>query len=228
MRSTSVSTTRNLRESCDSGLVVAAARLYAARVPFLRDPHRECHCILCDGDDGHQHEHVAGHRCADGTPDHVRKFGWSSVGIAPADGVPPWAFSVGLWHSLGSPEVAIFGLRNPDMQQWINTLAGQVKAGQALEVGDALRYGVLPNEFPVMLRSVHRSWYPSLFGTALHFYNHRPPLPFVQIVWPDRDGRFPWEQEAGENCRANQPHLWLPVADHPRSPWTASTRSRLG
>jgi hypothetical protein len=71
----------------------------------------------------------------------------------------------------------------------------------------------------VVVRPVDESWYPDLFGMGMHFYR-RPPLPMLQLIWPDRHGRFPWEPDVGERCRTYQPMLWLPKDDHPPSMWT--------
>ncbi len=36
--------------------------------------------------------------------------------------------------------------------------------------------------------------YDKYLGTAIWFYRKSPrPFPCLQLVWPDRDGRFPWE-----------------------------------
>ena len=51
---------------------------------------------------------------------HVRRTGWTSIGIMPGTRTPGWAFSVGLWHSYRAPEVSLFGLLLPDMQQRVN------------------------------------------------------------------------------------------------------------
>lgn len=184
----------------------------------LLDPDRECSCRICLPDTDSPADQTGRH-CPDDTVETVREFGWTSLGIAASDGVPGWAFTIGLWHTLGSPEVAMFGLNNPDMQHWLNALAKQIKGGRPLTSEFEQRHGILPGDFPVETRPVHSSWYPGLFGTALRFYNHRPPLPVVQVVWPDRHGRFPWEPEAGDSCKANQPWLWLPMVEHPDSLW---------
>jgi hypothetical protein len=179
-------------------------------------PERECHCRFCDL------------RLSALIPDlldpnpaleHVRRIGWSVVTIIKDDNRPEWAFSIGMWHTFGSPEIAMFGLRSPDMGIWINRVGRQVREGQPLIADGGLRHGVLGNEFPVAVRSVHDSWHPLLFAAAMNFCP-LPPLPFVQLVWPDRHGRFPWEPGAGERCRRDQPSLWLAAEEHPYGVWT--------
>ncbi|WP_327001568.1 DUF4262 domain-containing protein [Dactylosporangium sp. NBC_01737] len=177
------------------------------------DPDRACSCHICAPDrtdDG----------CLDwrdATAALIRRHGWSVTGIDAEHDVPAWACTVGLWHTLGSPELAMFGLGLRDMQRWLNRLAGQIEAGRPLIAGQP-RDDVLDG-FALEIRPVHADWYPRLLGSALNFYQ-RPPLPVVQVVWPDRTGLFPWEAGSGDNCRADQPNAWLARDEHPPSIWS--------
>lgn len=179
----------------------------------LEGPGWECHCVIHEppsdrsGWDEGDRKLVAD----------VRRHGWGVLGIDAGDSLPGWAFTAGLWHAFGCPEVAMFGLRFPDMQAWLNDVGEQIRAGNRLRPNE-LRAGVLPN-FSVTCRPVHDSWYRELFGWALWF-TQRPPLPIVQVVWPDSEGRFPWDQGCGERCRFDQPQLWLPKDEHPMGRWT--------
>jgi hypothetical protein len=183
----------------------------------LLEAERECHCRLCAGRDD-QDQDRTGHCGPDNTAELVTEHGWSATAVESSDDVPAWAYTIGLWHSLGSPEVAMFGLRGPDMQRWINVIGRQIRDGRPLDPQRQLD-GVLPGGFPLVVQPVHPGWYPFYFGAAMRFYRHRPPLPIVQVVWPDRDGRFPWDDGAGANCRANQPRLWLAPDEHPPGLW---------
>jgi uncharacterized protein DUF4262 len=169
-----------------------------------------CDCWLCAGLDG------AGSR-ARNLAWQVQEHGWSVVAVAAEQEQPGWAYTVGMRHSLDSPEVCMFGLRGRDMHAWLNTAGEQVRAGQPLCAGEE-RLGVLDG-FPVVVRPVHSSWFAELFGLAADFYRGTPPS-VTQLIWPDRHGVFPWDPAAGERCRTHQPWLWLPRDDHPPGPWT--------
>ncbi|MET8991534.1 DUF4262 domain-containing protein [Nonomuraea wenchangensis] len=56
-------------------------------------------------------------------------------------------------------------------------------------------------------------------GGRIGFYR-RPPFPFLQVVWPNRDGTFPWRSDGDDRCRGHQPHLWLRPDEHPPGVWT--------
>src|SRR5690606_3124501 len=72
--------------------------------------------------------------------------------------------------------------------------------------------------FDTQLRDVHPSWYRALFGTALSFYRG-VAVPVRQLVWPDRHGRWPWDEEATPSSRARQACAWLPLSQHPEGAW---------
>ncbi|MEV5078760.1 DUF4262 domain-containing protein [Streptomyces sp. NPDC056159] len=55
------------------------------------------------------------------------------------------------------------------------------------------------------------------FGAGIDYYQ-APPLPVMQLFWPDKEGRFPWDGQAEEYCRASQPLLWIPK-DETSGPW---------
>ena len=150
----------------------------------------------------------------------VTGYGWHNVGITPRPGQPSWVFSVGVWHTLRFPEVAMFGLQMTDMGMWINAIGEQVRAGRPPEPGVPV-VGVIEG-FPVELRPVHQSWYRDLLGYGMWFY--RAWFPVLQIVWPDRNGLFPWDEGAGERCRRDQPVLWRPAEEQPLGQWRYGER----
>lgn len=183
------------------------------------DSRRECHCVIHEPpadrtgwDDGDRRllANVEGH-------------GWGVFGIGAEDGLPGWAFTAGLWHTFGSPEVAMFGLRVPDMQAWLNAIGEQIRTGHTPET-DERRVGILPAH-PVTFRQVRKDWYRDLFGYAMWFAQQRP-LPVLQVVWPDTEGRFPWDSGCGTRCWFDQPKLWLNKEEHPKGRWTRLSESR--
>jgi hypothetical protein len=170
-----------------------------------------CHCLLCVD---HEVELDETDRSAMRT---VQERGWAVIMIPEDTDGPGWAFTVGLWHTFRSPEVAMFGLRVDVMNNCLKTLANEIAAGRHL-VADQERDDVIRN-YSVAIKKVDTSWYRSLFGMALHFYQ-RPPLSFMEVVWPDAGGRFPWNEGCALRLRELQPALWIPKDDHAPGPWT--------
>ncbi|WP_406076510.1 DUF4262 domain-containing protein [Streptomyces virginiae] len=179
---------------------------------MLRDPF-ECRCILCH-DYGDRAE---ADRMQEAVIGNVRRHGWHVV-MVPEDEIGPgFAYTIGLAHTHGVPELCMFGRDVHEMHRVLNALGDLAAAGTTPEDGQE-HEGVV-NGGPVRLRSVDMRWCRTFFGRAIGFYR-RPPLPFLQVAWPDTDGHFHWEEQAREDHRESQPRLWLPPADHPVGVWT--------
>jgi hypothetical protein len=163
-----------------------------------------CTCIICTGAPPGGEAFVVRH---------VRKTGWSVAMIA---GEVEFAYTIGVWHTFRRPEVVMFGLDGEGMAHWLNACVRRGRDHGWPAEGEEFP-GVLDG-FPVQLRPVHASWDDALFGSAWRFYQG-VTVPVVQLVWPDRNGLWPWQEEATITCRTRQASAWLPVAEHPAGGW---------
>lgn len=172
-----------------------------------------CFCLLCEPPaDGSPYEARDSR-----TARNVTEFGWHVMGVgaggeAPAD----WAYSIGLWHTLRSPEVCVFGLPMDVGMPVVNAAGHGIRDGRPLEP-DQRRDDVLDG-CDVALRPVHPSWYLAFFGAGVDFCQ-APPWPVMQVFWPDKSGRFPWDEEVSDYCRTSQPLLWIPKSET-GGPWS--------
>ncbi|MFB6564326.1 DUF4262 domain-containing protein [Streptomyces sp. NPDC056400] len=184
---------------------------------MLRDRF-ECRCVLChDYGDRAEADQVDGRIISD-----VQRHGWHVV-MVPEDEIGPgFAYTIGLAHTHGAPELCTFGRDVHEMHRMLNALGDLAATGAASTDGqeDGQEHEGVVDGGPVRLRSVDMRWCRTFFGRAIGFYR-RPPLPFLQVTWPDAGGRFHWEERAGEDHRESQPRLWLPPDDHPVGVWTA-------
>ncbi|MER7834548.1 DUF4262 domain-containing protein [Streptomyces sp. NPDC096040] len=139
-----------------------------------------CHCVVC-------------RQTTDLTPrarvtaDTIDRHGWQVVGVPADDRRPGWAYTIGLWHQRRVPELAMFGLDTHLMQPVLNDLGGRTVEGDPLET-DQDRHEIA--NVPVILKRVDYRWYKAFFGQAIGFYR-KPPFPFLQVVWPNRDAALP-------------------------------------
>ncbi|MFE3940356.1 DUF4262 domain-containing protein [Streptomyces sp. NPDC059118] len=139
--------------------------------------------------------------------------------MVPEDEVGPgFAYTIGLAHTHGGPELAMFGLDVHAMHHMLNTFGEKSATGEAL-AGRHSHPDVVDGH-RVALRQVDRGWYRTFFGRAIGFY-WRPPLPVLQVAWPDTEDHFHWHEQADVRHRESQPQLWLPPSDHPVGIWTA-------
>ncbi|MFF0066530.1 DUF4262 domain-containing protein [Streptomyces sp. NPDC005279] len=174
----------------------------------------ECRCVLCyDYGDLDEADRMGLMIVAN-----VQRHGWHVVMVPQDDIGPGFAYTIGLAHSHGVPELAMFGLDVHDMHRMLNTLGERAVAGTVLEGGQ--EHQDVIEDHPVQLRDVDLRWYRTYFGQAIEFYR-RPPFPVLQVAWPDAGDRFHWDDQAGERHVQSQPQLWLKPDEHPVGIWTA-------
>jgi|SRR5579864_2536632 len=136
----------------------------------------------------------------------VRKHGCHIVGIMADDYGPAYAFSIGLFVNYGHPEIVVFGLDGRDAAAIINDIRDRAANGRryaAGEVSDDILTG-----YKVCFIDVPLERYNDYLGTAIWFYRTSPrPFPCLQLVWPDRGGRFPWQEKFEPALKRFQPLL---------------------
>jgi hypothetical protein len=145
------------------------------------------------------------------TDDHDRKLladvqdhGWHVVGVEADDEGPAFAYSIGLYHSFGHPEVIVLGLRVSVMHRMINGIGEQVRAGS--KFGDLHESGEILEGYNVIFRNVERRHYREYFGGALWLYQH-DRFPVVQCLWPDSHHRYSWHPLLSQTLLTRQPVL---------------------
>jgi hypothetical protein len=146
--------------------------------------------------------------------DTIAAAGWAVVAVS---GETPYAFTIGVWHSYELPELAMFGLREQDMQIWLNACVKLLR-DRPTQVRDGEEFDGVLDRFPVQVRGVDPSWHRSLFAAMCAYYGTLE-TPVRQLVWPDRDGRWPWDPAATATCRERQPQVWVAVDQHAEGPW---------
>lgn len=123
----------------------------------------------------------------------VETYGWHMVVIEQDDEGPEYIFTVGLYYSFEHPEVVIMGLPRNVMCQLLQDMVKRIQEGKRYSESN------LDNElasFPIAFRDIDISRYQADLGYATWFYKNLPtPFPALQFVWPDKCGKFPWEDE---------------------------------
>ncbi len=137
--------------------------------------------------------------------ENVEKYGWHVVLITGDKNTPGWAFSVGLYHTFKHPEIVIFGLPKDRMHAFINCIGNDVRGGKVYRsgVGDT---ELLPG-YTTMFEAVEKIWYGPVLGWATWFYDG-DDFPALQCIWPDKNNRFPWDEDFEPLLAADQPFLF--------------------
>jgi hypothetical protein len=120
----------------------------------------------------------------------VAGHGWHVVGVLEDDEGPGYAFSVGMFHTLGHPEILLMGLQHSVAHRLVNDMGDAIRRGERYEPGQ--KYDGLAAGFPLAFVSRARRYYREYLGYALWLYQG-PEFPALQCVWPDKAGKFPWE-----------------------------------
>ncbi len=147
----------------------------------------------------------------------VGEYGWAVSGIHGKGGMPSWAYSVGMWLTCQSVELVICGAPVENAASIINAIGARIADGADFGPDD-----VLADVCPARLtfRPVEVSWRTTgLLAASDAFYGMVRP-PYLQVVWADPEGRFPWEPGFQAAFEGWQPWLWMPREDNPPSAWT--------
>lgn len=126
-----------------------------------------------------------------------------------------FAYSVGLYKSFGHPELVVFGLPDETMQELINDVGERIEAGAVFTDGD--RSGDFLEGYDVAFRAVPAGQLQPRFSWLRDYYE-RDDVPVMQIVYPDKRRKWPWDAAAGEGFARSQPVLAELPAPSPPAP----------
>jgi hypothetical protein len=131
----------------------------------------------------------------------VEQHGWVVLKITP-DRLPEYAYSVGLTKSFDHPELVVVGLDDETMQELINDIGDAIESRRSFKDGD-----VSPDfleGYDVAFRSVPAPLHAAQFAWAARYYGEAP-FSVLQVVYPDRDRRWPWDAGVDPELRKAQP-----------------------
>ena len=149
-------------------------------------------------------------RLLDQTIERIKKNGWTGIGIgADTESTPPfpsYTYSVGLTSTYEHPELVIFGVPFEIAMGILGDAAKRVRDG-TLVCTDGGSDDRLVQGFPVVFRTVPADAIREHLRIA-DVLEHDAPLSALQIIWPDPNGKFPWENGADPHYALMQPLLF--------------------
>ena len=134
----------------------------------------------------------------------IRKFGWFATHVFADDGLPGFSYTTGIWTSLKFPELITFSLKRENAHGIFWEVFNAVKAGTEIAVGKPIPEMLVNGD--ITLLPVDTSQFEAYLGWSRWFYggdNFR----CLQLVWPDRSGRFPWQIDFDIEFADQQPDL---------------------
>ena len=150
------------------------------------------------------------HKCIDKnellsrTRVNVEKYGLQVIMVGSTDYTPSFAYSIGLYKTYNHPEIICFGLPDNLGHAIINDVANLIKNGEAI-ISRKIYENIFKKSKAEFL-SVDDRNIDDYFGAALNYYESQK-FPALQLVWTDRNDKFPWEENFEEKFLYDQPLL---------------------
>jgi hypothetical protein len=138
----------------------------------------------------------------------VSEHGWTMISIPTKWWQlwnPPWAYSIGLYETYKLPEVVIMGRMPELMSAMLTNIHEQLKAGERIDDGKEMD-GVLIGQ-TCIFRLIDKKHYKKYLPWAIDFYG-ATDFPVLQCIWPDAQGRFPWQEGHERRVRRFQKLLF--------------------
>ncbi len=134
----------------------------------------------------------------------VKTIGWSVIMIEATEYLPSFAYTIGLWKNYAHPEIIIFGLTVKTLHAVLNTAGEEIKNGTRYTTETP--YSDFFKEGNSQLISVEQRNIKDYFGYAIWF-NKGLEFPILQLVWTDRNNKFPWQDGYEKELVYRQPLL---------------------
>lgn len=120
----------------------------------------------------------------------IEEFGCHIIQVSGEDH-PNWSYSIGLHERFRHPEVIVCGLKQDVAGYVINEVKSWVANGAVLEIGK--EYLGLLEGVNCQFGEVQREWIWHLMGWDVWFYDRRP-FSAIQCIYPDHNGKWPWDE----------------------------------
>jgi hypothetical protein len=134
----------------------------------------------------------------------INEYGWHAVNVIEDDNHPPWSFTIGLFETWDHPELIIIGRSRATSYEMLKTLSNDIELNSPPDLTDP--DGHLLLGMKCLFVEVLPRYYSDYVGFARWFYRKRH-FPLYQIVWPNTDGLYPWDQNASKAFKEWQPLL---------------------
>lgn len=132
----------------------------------------------------------------------IREFGWRSTSVITDNEGPGFTYTTGFWANLSIPEVIVFSLDSKVAHDVLWDIYREAKNGRQFPTGVCVS-DIFAN-VDAFLIPVGKEAYPYYLGWSSWFYGGNG-FPCVQLVWPDQEGRFPWQAGIEKGFRLLQP-----------------------
>jgi len=140
--------------------------------------------------------------------DNVASVGWQMMVMEREEGKPAVVYTIGLYSALRHPDLLMIGMAHKDMMQVVGRLSQMANSGaNRWKEGDLVN-DLLSRDLPVTFVNVATP--PSFMQTGMRYYEclglkHWQSFPVLQVLWPDEQGAFPYEEQCSYEVKYLQP-----------------------
>ena len=134
----------------------------------------------------------------------IEKFGLQVIMVKATPYLPSFAYSIGLWETYKHAEIICFGLSIELMHALINDVAEIIKKGEEINIQKTYT-NIFEGSHAEFLK-VEQENIGDYFTVTMRYYGH-DQFPALQLVWTDRNNKFPWKSDYEEEFMYRQPLL---------------------
>lgn len=135
---------------------------------------------------------------------HIKKFGLSVITVESTEYLPSFAYSIGLWETYKHPEIICFGLDTQTLHAIINDVAELIKSAE--NINPNLEYQNIFQSNRAIFLKIDNKNIEDYFGVAIE-YHDSTQFDALQLIWTDRNNKFPWEVNFEKEFKYAQPLL---------------------
>jgi hypothetical protein len=130
----------------------------------------------------------------------VVNYGWHCVSIEDVE--IPYCFSVGFFRSFQQPELIVVGLPPNVAHQFLCIAASASRKGSPIDTSQPTN-AFMP-DYLCKFVEVPRAKFREFAGYCVWYYKGLD-FQMQHLVWPSREGLFPWDSDAPANYVHAQP-----------------------
>lgn len=134
----------------------------------------------------------------------IEQYGWTVIALEATDYLPSFAYTIGLWKNHQHPEIIAFGLPVTMLHTILNEAGNMIKSGQKLE---------FQKQYSEFFENGHACFIPVRDSNFSDYFNYAIELngtnvfPAYELIWTDRNLKFPWEEGFELEFKFKQPLL---------------------
>jgi hypothetical protein len=119
----------------------------------------------------------------------IREHGWHRMNVLEHEAGPGFNYTTGFWLA-GFPEIIVFAMKPEIASDVLWDMYRSQKSGQGYPA-TIVTDDIFAN-LPACLLPVSKRHYREYLGWNRWFYGG-DSFPCLQLVWTDREGKFPWQ-----------------------------------